>query len=219
MIWIILLLLGSLLLVLGTVGVLYPWNGVSKKAGIILLLLFFISISMVPSTVVPTDRWEITTQSPDTSGWGQLSGKWNDNICTIPVTIDSAGNYRYNNTRIPFYVQQIPVEGTKEDKYYTITFTIENYDAVVTYSPFLKRTKGAFWANITSPDGNSSGNAYKLVYNMKAGTHGTFYIDFKLNYATGELGIIGERVIMPVNITTHDGFEAEYEIHFLCVTT
>ena len=221
MIFIILLILGLLILLLSYFELLSQWNIISSRISMILIIISLIGLSLAPATIVADEEyeWTIKPQSAETTGWGQLSGTWNPEktLLTIPVVMNSNGNYRLNNTRIPFNVIPYVPEGSKLGDYQTIIFTIEGYDQLVDDYSLLKRTRGVYWANITAPDGSQTGDAYQCIYEFEARESGTFYFDFKLNYGSGELDNIAEFVTITITATDYEDLNREYEIKFICI--
>jgi len=216
----ILIVIGLLLVIGSYIRILYPWNNVSMKFGSIIILLGLLAFIASPITTVETvPKWNVAPLPTSSDGWGQLNGVWNENkdMMVVPIRITDDNDYRENNTRIPFEIKPNPPEIVKKDDYTTINIKITNYSTILNNHYLLKRTKGAFWANITDPSGVGSGDGYKKSYEMKYNEQGTFYIDFKLNPGSATLNTIGKHSDVQIHIYDNNNFYKTYTVRFICV--
>ena len=216
----IILLISVVIFILALAKVLKPWNKVSLRFATITAIICVIVLVAAPITMVqPQPNWTIEPQTPDTSGWGQISGSWfdDDSELTIPIILMSDNQYKYNNTHIPFIITPIAPVGATISDYTTIVIELTNYSTTIDDHSLLRRSMGAYYANITDPDGVESGDSYICIYNFKYLDRGTFYIDFKLNQGSAELADIGDRATVNVHMSDYRDLDVNFKINFVCV--
>lgn len=206
---IILLFLGLILLILGISGYLSPWNNVSKKIGLIIILVSIVSLSANSIQIENAEPFNIDFYSPSTSGWGEISGSFNKEQKTISILFDSSKT----NCRIPVEIYpDAPVISKNTDRY-LINIEISNYSIDGGNYSLIHKTKRIFYANITDPDGEGSGDAYYKSYPLKPGAN-LFYLDFKFNEYTGDF--TGARTIT-IDFYDNKNFHEQYKIKVIGV--
>jgi hypothetical protein len=212
----ILIFLSLIVITLAYLRKLYPYNRISTTISSIILILSIVGISFTPQTITTSTRlFDIETLTP---GWGDINGTWNDNIITFPVVIASSGFLRSNRSEIRFRVTPNPPPLSSSDDRTTIHVKIENYSSILYGKPFLYKSGGSYYANITDPSGVESGNDYRSDYTFSYTESGLFTIRIKLNGGQNSVNRIGNIIDIP--ITFYDDKDTyEYIARYVCVGT